>query len=95
MICLAITRFTYTSKMNKNAAGVCTFDLAEDFVSIRMRSPIFNPKVSMVTCSTAAGEGARDEQLDTEDTVETGDRVPERGSKPMFREIGGCSRTSK
>ena len=63
-------------------------------MSIRMRSPIFNPKVSMVTCSTV-GEGARDEQLDTEDTVETGDRIPERGSKPMFREIGGCSGTSK
>ena len=55
-------------------------------MSIRMRSPIFNPKISMVTCSTAAGEGARDEPLDTEDTVETGDRAGDRVSErnPKF-----------
>ena len=43
--------------------------------SIKIRSPIFSPRVSMVTSSTA-GETARDEALDTVETVDTGERFP-------------------
>ena len=53
-----------------------TFAFDDVFASIRIWSPIFIPRVAMVT-SSAAGEAVRDEPLDTVETVETGDRVPD------------------
>ena len=81
---------------DKNITSVNTFDFEDVLASMRTRSPILNPSVTMVTSSTA-GETARDEPLDSVDTVDTGDLVPtqkiclccqrERERCPHFR---GC-----